>query len=60
MKNEYIKPSINVMEIEMGNMLAASNFIETETTDTNIYDDPMNPNDALTRKNRGSWGDLWE
>ena len=56
---EYIKPSMNVIKVETKDLLAISNFVETGTTDVGVYDEPKNPNEALSPKRRGSWGSLW-
>lgn len=55
MKKEYIKPNSYVVCIETESLLAASNFEEMETTDVNIYTDPMSPENALSKEHNSIW-----
>ena len=52
MKNEYIKPQMEAIEIEVETVMMQGSFsdlVEGETSDT--FD---------SRSRRGSWGNLWE
>ncbi len=49
-KKQYIAPTMEIAEIEMVSMIAASVGVSDETTD----DDAWMSNDR-----RGSWGNLW-
>ena len=57
-KKEYIKPSIEAMDIESMVLMA------TSTPHIGIVpNDPNDPNgsgsEILSNKRRGTWGDLW-
>ena len=52
MKNEYLKPELEVLDIELDIMMMTGSSVDTELGDT-----PSNP-DATGR--RGSWGNLWD
>ena len=51
MKKEYIKPAINIEEVTVVSMLAAS-------SDT-VPVDP-NPAEPAAKERRSSWGSLWD
>ena len=54
-KKAYITPTMEVMNIETVEMMAASALrMSDETVDTS------DPNAQLSGGRRGSWGDLWE
>lgn len=48
----YIKPEIEVMEVEAADMLAVSSIGHTT-------DEANDQFEALTNNRRGKWGDLW-
>lgn len=52
MKNEYLKPELEVLDIELDTMMMTGSSVDTELGDT-----PSTP-DATGR--RGSWGNLWD
>lgn len=52
MKNDYLKPEMEVLEIEVSTMMMTGSIIDTE-----MGDEPSVP-DANGR--RGSWGNRWE
>ena len=49
-KKKYIAPSMEIAEIEMVSMLAASIGVSDETTE----DDAV-----MSNRRRGTWGNLW-
>ena len=50
-KKKYIAPAMEIAEIEMVSMLAASIGVSDDTTD----------NDAvMSNRRRGKWGNLWD
>lgn len=50
MKNEYIQPTMSVVDVEVMAMLAASEMkLSSDHVDT-----------ELSNERRGSWGDLWD
>lgn len=48
-KREYIKPSVQIEEVEVTYMICASIGISDEEIDT----------DGRSQERRGSWGNLW-
>ena len=52
MKKDYIKPEIEVVEVEVVNMLA-------ESTGNDVDLEGKAPEEELVQKRRGKWGDLW-
>jgi len=50
-KKTYIKPEIEVIDIELTEMLAMSFFEEEVETETDQL--------VIVYKRRGKWGDLW-
>ena len=52
MKKKYIAPEMNVVDVEVAEMLAVSSIGYTDQKASNNYD-------ALAKKRRGTWGDLW-
>ena len=51
-RKEYIAPQMEVIELDVMTMLAASNeFGVTDTT--------TDKNADLSNRHRGKWGDLW-
>lgn len=57
-KKEYIKPSVDVVEIEIDSlMLSVSAETDTENTGQGTGSGMGTPD--LSNKRRGSWGDLW-
>lgn len=48
MKNEYIQPTMSVVDVEVMTMLAAS---EIKLSNEHA--------EELSNERRGSWGDLW-
>ena len=53
MKQEYITPETNVVEIEVAEILAVSSIDYTDKKADDEYD-------ALSNNRRGLWGNLWE
>ena len=53
MKQNYIAPEINVIDIEVIEMLAVSSVEYTDDKVSNDYE-------ALSNKRRGAWGNLWD
>ena len=53
-KKQYIAPEVEIAEIEMVSMLAASKF-NGSVSDEETEDDAWMSNDR-----RGSWGNLWD
>ena len=52
-KDDYVKPQIVVIEAECNTMLAASKLGYTdEEADKDL--------EVLSKKRRGTWGNLWE
>ena len=49
-KKEYIKPSVEVIEMDVMSMLAASVGVSDETTDEGAW---------MSNRHRGEWGNLW-
>ena len=52
-KKEYIKPSVEVIEMDTAQMIAAS------AEDIPVGGDGQGGGDALSNRHRGKWGDLW-
>ena len=52
-KKEYIKPEIEVIEIESVEMIASSLVFNDENVNTST------PGIQLSNGRRGKWGDLW-
>ena len=52
-KKQYIAPAMEVTELEIIEMLAASN-LKFDVSDETTEDDALMSNDR-----RGSWGNLW-
>ena len=52
MKKDYLKPEIEVLDIEVSTVMMTGSIIDTE-----MGDEPSVP-DAPIR--RGSWGNRWE
>ncbi|MBE6291584.1 MAG: hypothetical protein E7091_04095 [Bacteroidales bacterium] len=50
MKLAYVRPSAELIEIEVDSMLAISIKVEGDEE----------PDEELSRGRRGSWGNLWE
>ena len=51
-KKIYIAPAMEITEIEMVSMLAAS-------PDVDIYDKPTDDDAVMSNRRRGTWGNLW-
>ena len=49
-KKQYIAPTMEIAEIEMVSMIAASVGVSDETTDNDAW---------MSNDRRGSWGNLW-
>ena len=49
-KKQYIAPTMEIAEIEMVSMIAASVGVSDETTDDGAW---------MSNDRRGSWGNLW-
>ena len=54
MKQEYVRPEIEVVDLEVSTMLMA---LSKDKVDTGFGDTPSEP-DANRR--RGTWGNLWD
>lgn len=55
MKNTYLKPETEVIDIQAGQMLASS------VVGNSLYDDDADAEkEVLSTGRRGSWGNLWE
>lgn len=54
MKKQYITPTIETVNIELANMLAASVKVSVYT------DEEVSASESLSNDRRGRWGDLWE
>ena len=52
-KKEYIKPQIEVVEMQVSQVLTAS------ANDIPVGGDGQGGGDALSNDRRGSWGNLW-
>ena len=52
-KKKYIAPAMEIAEIEMVKMLAAS------AGDIPVGGDEQGGGDALSNRRRGTWGNLW-
>ena len=52
MKQEYVAPEIEVVDVEVEDMLAVSSIGYTSGKASDEYE-------ALSNKRRGKWGDLW-
>lgn len=53
MKQEYVAPEIEVVDVEVEEMLAVSSIGYTTGKASEEYE-------ALSNKRRGKWGDLWD
>jgi len=51
-KKQYIAPAMEVVEIEIVQMLAAS-------PEVGVGDGSVDADQAWTNRRRGSWGNLW-
>lgn len=49
-KKQYIAPTMEIAEIEMVSMIAASVGVSDDTTDEGAW---------MSNDRRGSWGNLW-
>ena len=49
-KKKYIAPSMEIAEIEMVSMIAASIGVSDEITDEGAW---------MSNRRRGTWGNLW-
>lgn len=62
MKKQYITPTIETVNIELGCMIAES--VSLSINDSNSGGDDKNggydPGNSLSNERRGSWGNLWE
>lgn len=52
MKKVYIAPSVEVAELELAAMLAASDF--------HVSEDVTDDDAVMSNNRRGSWGNLWD
>ena len=51
-KKEYIKPEVEVIDIDSVQMLCASNQFD-------ITDTPTDNDAVMSNRHRGTWGNLW-
>lgn len=52
MKKDYLKPEIEVLDIEVSTVMMIGSIIDSE-----MGDEPSIPD---ARRRRGTWGNLWE
>ncbi len=53
-KKQYIAPQMEIAELEIVEMLAAS------TKDFNIFGDTTEDDAVMSNHRRGTWGNLWD
>ena len=54
-KKEYIKPEIEVVELEI-----ESPILSVSDGKVDIFDEETDQDANMSNKRRGQWGDLWE
>lgn len=52
MKNYYLKPEVEVLNIEMSSVMMVGSIVDTEMGET--------PSIPDANKRRGTWGNFWE
>ena len=53
-KKQYIAPTMEVAELEIVEMLAASN------QNFNVSDETTDADASMSNRHRGEWGNLWK
>ena len=51
-KKKYIAPAMEIVEIEVVSMLAASNEL-------GVFDEETGADAVMSNRRRGTWGNLW-
>ena len=59
MKEQYMTPTIETVNIELANMIAGSVRIYNGNSGGDDGEGGYNPENSLSNERRGSWGDLW-
>ena len=59
MKEQYMTPTIETVNIELANMIAGSVRIYDSNSGGDDGEGGYNPENSLSNERRGSWGDLW-
>lgn len=59
MKKDYVKPTIDVIEVEMESLML-SNSTETGSENSGEGSGSGQGTPDFTNGHRGSWGDLWD
>ena len=54
MKKVYLQPNVEIVDIELGAMMAAS------ASDNKVPVDPDERDDFDANERRGGWGNLWD
>lgn len=60
MKKQYITPTIETVNIELGCMIASSVRIYDSYSGGDDGEGGYNPGNSLSNERRGGWGNLWE
>lgn len=60
MKEQYMTPTIETVNIELGCMIAGSVRIYDSNSGGDDGEGGYNPEKSLSNERRGGWGDLWE
>lgn len=60
MKEQYMTPTIETVNIELGCMIANSVRIYDSNSGGDDDKGGYNPGNSLSNERRGGWGDLWE
>ena len=60
MKEQYMTPTIETVNIELGCMIASSVRIYDSNSGGDDDKGGYNPGNSLSKERRGSWGNLWE
>ena len=60
MKEQYMTPTIETVNIELGCMIASSIRIYDSNSGGDDGKGGYNPENSLSKEHRGSWGNLWE
>ena len=60
MKEQYMTPTIETVNIELGCMIASSVRIYDSNSGGDDDKGGYDPGNSLSKERRGSWGNLWE
>lgn len=60
MKEQYMTPTIEAVNIELANMIAGSVRIYNGNSGGDDGEGGYDPGNSLSKERRGSWGNLWE